>query len=36
MPHQLENILKEGARNYLTKPLDVNTFIKVVDEFIPG
>lgn len=34
MPHQLEKLLNSGARKYLTKPLDVNEFLKIIDEFI--
>ncbi|MEI6694900.1 MAG: CHASE domain-containing protein [Bacteroidota bacterium] len=32
MPHQIEKLLKTGAQNYLTKPLDVLNFLKVVDD----
>ena len=34
MPHQLTKMLKAGARYYLTKPLDVMDFLKIVDQFI--
>ncbi|MFZ4462724.1 MAG: PAS domain S-box protein [Bacteroidales bacterium] len=33
MPHQLENMIKSGAKEYLTKPLDVKSFLKVVGKF---
>jgi CheY-like chemotaxis protein/anti-sigma regulatory factor (Ser/Thr protein kinase) len=35
-PKQIEKLLKAGARNYITKPLDVFDFLKVIDEFIKG
>jgi PAS domain S-box-containing protein len=34
MPQQINKMLKAGAKNYLTKPLDVIDFLKIVDEFI--
>jgi CheY-like chemotaxis protein len=34
MPHQLEKLMKSGAKDYLTKPLDVFSFLKVVDLWI--
>ncbi len=34
MPQQLEKLRKAGARDYLTKPLDVTEFLKVIDEYI--
>lgn len=34
MPYQLNKLLEAGARYYLTKPLDVNDFLNVVDELI--
>lgn len=34
MPNQVAKMLKTGAKEYLTKPLDVAAFIKVVDRFI--
>jgi PAS domain S-box-containing protein len=34
MPKQLQKLLKTGARDYLTKPLDVATFLKVIDEYV--
>ena len=34
MPQQLERLLKAGAKNYLTKPLDVFDFLKIVDEYM--
>lgn len=35
-PHQISRLLDEGAKNYLTKPLDVMSFLKVIDAFTPG
>jgi CheY-like chemotaxis protein len=34
MPNQLMKLLKSGARNYLTKPLDVKSFLRIVDQFL--
>ena len=34
MTRQIEKILKAGARNYLTKPLDIGAFLRIVDEWI--
>jgi PAS domain S-box-containing protein len=34
MQHQLDQMMKSGARNYLTKPLDVKSFLKVVGQYI--
>ena len=34
MTRQIEKILKAGARNYLTKPLDISAFLHIVDEWI--
>jgi len=31
---QIERLLAAGARNYLTKPFDIDHFLAVVDEFI--
>ncbi len=31
-PKQIEKLLKAGAKNYLTKPLDIIDFLKVIDE----
>jgi len=36
MPNQIDKLIKEGAKNYLTKPLDILDFLKVIDEFIIG
>jgi len=37
-PSQIERLLKAGAKNYLTKPFDLDPFLTVVDEFVyvPG
>jgi CheY-like chemotaxis protein len=32
-PSQIERLLTAGARNYLTKPFDIEPFLAVVDEF---
>jgi PAS domain S-box-containing protein len=34
MPQQLAKLLKSGARNYITKPLHIADFLKIVDEYI--
>jgi CheY-like chemotaxis protein len=31
---QIENLMNAGAMEYLTKPLDINLFLKVLDEWI--
>ena len=36
MPAQREKLLKSGARNYLSKPLDVNSFLEEVDKWVLG
>jgi CheY-like chemotaxis protein len=33
-PSQIERLLKAGARNYLTKPFDIDPFLAVVDEMV--
>jgi CheY-like chemotaxis protein len=33
-PSQIERLLKAGARNYLTKPFDLDPFLAVVDEMV--
>jgi DNA-binding response OmpR family regulator len=32
-PSQIERLLTAGARNYLTKPFNIDPFLAVVDEF---
>jgi PAS domain S-box-containing protein len=34
MPKQIEKLLKAGARNYLTKPLEISAFLVEVDRWI--
>ena len=34
MPHQIEKLMIEGARDYLTKPIDVVMFLNVIDEWL--
>jgi len=36
MPQQIERLRKAGAKNYLTKPLDVLDLLKVIDLYIKG
>jgi PAS domain S-box-containing protein len=33
MPKQMDKLLNSGAVDYLTKPLDITTFLKVIDKF---
>ncbi len=33
-PSQIERLLAAGARNYLTKPFDIDPFLAVVDEIV--
>jgi CheY-like chemotaxis protein len=33
-PSQIERLLTAGAKNYLTKPFDIEQFLAVVDEYI--
>jgi PAS domain S-box-containing protein len=35
-PGQVQRLLAAGAREYLTKPLDVTRFLRVVDEIVVG
>ena len=34
MAHQIERLMKAGAKDYLTKPLDIRAFLQVVDEYV--
>ncbi len=34
MPHQIEKMLAAGAQSYLTKPIDVKEFLKVVGDVL--
>jgi PAS domain S-box-containing protein len=34
MPFQIEKLMKAGARDYLTKPLDVVEFLKTIDLYV--
>lgn len=34
MSHQIKNMLKAGARDYLTKPIEIPVFLKMVDKWI--
>ncbi len=33
-PSQIERLLAAGAKNYLTKPFDIEQFLTVIDEFV--
>lgn len=33
-PSQIERLLRAGAKNYLTKPFDLEPFLAVVDEYV--
>ena len=33
-PNQVERLLAAGANEYLTKPLDVDHFLQIVDKFL--
>jgi CheY-like chemotaxis protein len=34
MPFQIEKLMAAGAKDYLTKPLDVGQFLKTIDLYI--
>ncbi len=34
MPQQLDKMLKAGAKYYLTKPLNINALLKIIDGFV--
>jgi len=34
MPQQIRRLLKAGVQDYLTKPLEINDFLKIIDKFI--
>jgi len=34
MPNQIRNLLKIGARNYLTKPINVSQLLKTIDQYL--
>lgn len=34
MPFQLEKLFKAGVKNYLTKPIDIPTFLKEIDKWV--
>lgn len=36
MPQQLKRLLNAGAKDYLTKPLDIPGFLKLIQEYLPG
>lgn len=35
-PHEIHRVLSVGARDYLTKPIDVRQFLQVLDEVLQG
>ncbi|MDQ6861811.1 MAG: response regulator [Verrucomicrobiota bacterium] len=35
-PSAIERLLSAGAKNYLTKPFNIDHFLTVVDEFVPA
>lgn len=34
MPFQIEKLLKAGAKGYVTKPLDISQFMKIIDQHL--
>ncbi len=34
MPKQIEKLMNSGAKNYLTKPLDIALFLKTIDKWV--
>ncbi len=34
MPQQIDKLMMAGSKDYLTKPLDIRTFLEVVDEWV--
>jgi CheY-like chemotaxis protein len=34
MSHQIKKMLKAGARDFLTKPIEIAVFLKMVDKWI--
>jgi response regulator of citrate/malate metabolism len=34
MTHQIRKMLKAGAQDYLTKPIEIALFLKMVDKWI--
>jgi response regulator of citrate/malate metabolism len=34
MPRQIEKLMNAGSKDYLNKPLDIRTFLAVVDEWV--
>jgi len=36
MQNQIDELMMKGAENYLTKPIDIIEFLKIIDEFIIG
>ena len=36
MPQQLKKLLDAGAKKYMTKPLDISEFLKLIQEYLPS
>jgi PAS domain S-box-containing protein len=36
MPYQVNHAMTAGARDYITKPLEVVSFLKIIDSYLPG
>ncbi|MFZ4547411.1 MAG: response regulator, partial [Bacteroidales bacterium] len=34
MPPQIEKLMQAGVKDYITKPVDIKSFLKVVDEWL--
>jgi len=34
MQQQFEKLIKAGAKQFLTKPININSFLKLIDEYI--
>jgi PAS domain S-box-containing protein len=34
MPQQIERLMAVGAKRYITKPIDLNLLLKIIDEFV--
>lgn len=34
LPQQIEHLMTSGARRYITKPIDLNLLLKIIDEYV--
>ena len=34
MPHQIDKLLKSGAKDYLIKPLEIFSFLETIDSLV--